>query len=186
MSTSVPVVPVVRLDKSRPFGTCHGDRVPEDPHYRVAFWQGGKIGKETITLPFDSNGELVPDDNRDGPWKGTNSEEKPVTYYPLWTAKMRKFLELKLKKLAERQADEEEIEEDEGDATASVDLAAWLRGEAEYNWPLLVETCKKKHGINFGSKAQMVTDLVIDMSLVKEEELSAKHRKMLPAQAVAA
>lgn len=183
MSTSVPVVPVVRLDKSRPFGTCHGDRVPEDPLYRVAFWQGGKIGKETITLPFDSNGELVEDDNKDAPWKGVNSEEKPVTYYPLWTPKMRKFLELKLKKLADRQADEQEIEEEDGDPTAAVDLAAWLRGQANYDWPMLVAACAKKHGIKFNSKAQMVTDLVIDLSLVKEDELTPAFRKMLPLAA---
>lgn len=187
MNTSVPVsLPVVRLDKTRPYGTCHGDRVPEDPLYRVCFWQGGKIGKDTIILPFDADGELVEDDKRDAPWKGTNSDEKPCTYYPLWTDKMRKFLALKVKKLAERQADEEEITEEEGDPSAAVDLAAWLRGQANYNWPLLVEACKKKHGINFNSKAQMVTDLVIDLSLVKEDELTLAFRKMLPGPAPSA
>lgn len=183
MNSSVPVVPVVRLDKTRPYGTCHGDRVPEDPMYRVAYWQGGKIGKDVITLPFDSEGELIEDDQKDAPWKSTDSEGKPVTYYPLWNDKMRKFLALKIKKLAEKQADEEEITEDEGDPTAAVDLKAWLRGDVKYDWPILVAAGKKKHGINFNSKSQMVTDLVIDLELVKEEELAPHHRKLLPAQA---
>ena len=183
MTTSVPSVQTITLDKTRPYATCHGDRIPDDPMYRVSYWQGGKIGKDTVTLPFDSNGELVEDDKKEAPWKSIDAESKPVTYYPLWTEKMRKFRDAKFKKLAERAIEEEEIVEDESDPAAAVDLVAWLRGNARYDWPVLVAACKRKHGINFNSKAQMVTDLVIDHALVKEEELSEQYRKMLPPKA---
>lgn len=182
MNTSVPGLPAVKLDKTRPYGTCHGDRVPEDPMYRVAYWQGGKLGKTPILLPFDSEGDLVEDDNRtEKSWPGVNSESKPITYYPLWNDKMRMFLAAKQKKLAERQAEEdEELTEEQGDTSAAVDLVKWLKGEAVYQWPELVVACKKKHGLNLQSKAQMVTDLVIDLQLVKESELAPNHAKLLP------
>lgn len=183
MNTSVPVIPAVRLDKTRPFSTCHGDRVPEDPMYRVAYFQGGKLGKNVISLPFDSEGELVEDDRKTAPWNGLNSEGKTTTYYPLWNDKMRQFLAAKQKKLAERQEEEDELVEDQGDPSATVDLVKWLKGEATYNWPELVVACKKKHGLNLNSKAQMVTDLVIDLNLVRENELAPNLAKLLPAQA---
>lgn len=184
---SVPSVsvPVLKLDETKPFGECRGERTPDDPHYHVAFWQGGKIGKDTITLPFDAAKNLVPDDGKTASWKGVDVENKPVTFYPLWTDRMRKYYALKLKKMSEVQEDEEQIEEAESDPTAGVDLAEWLRGNVKYDWALLVAACKKKYGINLMSKAQMVTDLVIDEKVVREEELSDVHRKMLPKMEVA-
>ena len=35
----------IQLDRSKPFAECRGDRTPEDPLYRVAAWQGGKLAQ---------------------------------------------------------------------------------------------------------------------------------------------
>lgn len=188
-SPSVPTVapiPVLKLDKTKPYGECRGERTPDDPHYNVAYWQGGKIGKDIITLPFDASEDLVPDDGKKEPWKSVDVENKPVTFFPLWTDRMRKYYALKLKKMAEAQEDEEQIEEAESDPSEAVNLPEWLRGHAKYDWALLVAACKKRYGINFQSKAQMVTDLVIDEKVVREEELSDLHKKMLPKVEAAA
>jgi hypothetical protein len=34
--------PVIRLDKTKAYSTNHGDMTPDDPMYRVAYWQGAK------------------------------------------------------------------------------------------------------------------------------------------------
>src|SRR4051812_39126812 len=36
--------PILRLDRSKPFSECRGERTPNDPHYRVAYWQGQMVG----------------------------------------------------------------------------------------------------------------------------------------------
>src|SRR6185436_19290664 len=84
---------VLRLDTSRPHSTCHGERTPDDPHYRVCFWQGRKVGDKMVLLPFDAKGEIVPDDGRRDAFTGINVEAKPVTHQPLYNDDMRKLAE---------------------------------------------------------------------------------------------
>ena len=59
--------PVIQLDRSKPFSECRGERTPDDPHYRVHFFQVYKVGRDQIQLPFDGNGELIaaPDEDAD-------------------------------------------------------------------------------------------------------------------------
>src|SRR2546429_444017 len=64
--------PVIRLDQSRAYSENRGEMRPDDPHYRVAFFQGeplkvirnGKPATIAVTLPFDAQGDLVPDDGK--------------------------------------------------------------------------------------------------------------------------
>ena len=77
----------IRLDRSKPFGECRGDRTPEDPHYRVAHFQGQTVNGKIVTLPFDSAGELIPDDGKTESWQGIGPDGKPITYFPARTAR---------------------------------------------------------------------------------------------------
>jgi hypothetical protein len=57
------------------------------------------MGGKMISLPFDVNGELVPDTGQDEPIVGINSEGKPHKYAPLWTPVMRQYLAAKKNRL---------------------------------------------------------------------------------------
>lgn len=182
--------PVIRLDKSKTFSTCHGDRTPEDPAYKVAYNQGGvltvKGRKVQVLLPFDVHGELVPDDGKTGPFRGMGPEGKEIVYQPLYDANMRAYLAAKIARMTaiasvSAPAAGPQIE-DEGDGSISdelaaapnaddVDLSAWLRGQAKYPPRLLREAALKRFSTHYSSTADIVVDAVMDHKLVREDEV---------------
>lgn len=175
----------ITLDRSRPFSECRGERTTEDPYYHVAWFQGGQLKKgKIVLLPFDAQGNLVPDDKKEGSWKGTNVEDKPVTYYPLWTQDMRDYLAMKEKRaeaVAARTEEEDDVENlSTEELSEEVNFGAWLRGQAKYEWPLIQAAAKKRFGRIFNSKKQLVEDLVIDEKVVPEAEVAAEFKKYLP------
>lgn len=177
--------PVIRLDRSRTFSECRGERTPEDPQYKVHFWQGGKLGPDTVLLPFDAQGLLIPDDGKTAPWMGLNNEGKPVQYHPLYDAKMRKFLELKSKKMATAatataEEPELEISEDVAKEGADVNFESWLRGEVRYQAHQLRAAAKSRYSKNYPKISELVTDLVLDEKLVPEDQVCEDLRKHLP------
>lgn len=182
--------PVIRLDTSKPFSECRGERTPDDPHYRVHSWQGTKIKGIHVLLPFDANGLLVPDDGKTEPYDGINVENKPVKHHPLYTKAMRELVELKKKKLTgAAKAAEPEIEEpddedtDAGNPADDVNFVSWLRGEAQYEWIALQAAAKKRYSRNFANKKSMVEDLVLDEKVVPEDQVCRELAKYLPARA---
>jgi hypothetical protein len=168
------------LDTSKPHAENRGDCLPDDPHYRVKYWQGQMVGKDMVLLPFDAAGELVPDDGKAGPWQALNSDGKPCTHFPLWNKAMRDLLERK-KKRSERVLTTPETD-DEEDETAEqlsddVNFVLWLKGQAQYEWSLLQVAGKKRYSIMWTSKRQMVDDLVLDHKVVSEDEVCPALRK---------
>lgn len=189
-----PTMPAVKiaLDRSKEFSECRGERVPEDPHYRVAYFQGQLFKGSKILLPFDAQGALVAEDAVNtplAPWQGVDNEGKPVRYHPLWTPRMREFLEAKLKRQAaiSQEPDEEpEFSKDDTDAAADeVNLVALLKGQAKYEWGLVQAAIKKRFHIIVQSKAQMAEVLCLDEKLVTEAELSRELFKLLPEKQAA-
>lgn len=179
----------IRLDRSKPFSECQGgERTPDDPHYRVRYFQGGKLGKDTVTLPFDAAGELVPDDGSTTPIPGL-IEGKPVFHQPLYTKGMREYLVQKTKRLAaaavvEPEDDDDDADEQKRSAADDVDFVAWLRGEVRYEPHLLRTAAKARFSRTYGSVyPQMVVDLVLDEKIVGEDEVGAALRKHLPKKA---
>jgi hypothetical protein len=177
----------IRLDRSRPFSECRGDRTPDDPHYKVHYWQGGRLGKDIILLPFDAGGQLVPDDGKTAPWTGL-VEGKQVQFHPLWNDKMREFLKLKAARLTQMAGDQ--VEEDPISTEAmtealaeEVNLQAWLRGEARYAPHLLRAAAKKRFSKNYPQIKELVVDLVLDEKLVPEDEVCNELRVHLPGKA---
>lgn len=179
---------VIRLDRSKTFSECRGERAPDDPHYRVHFWQGRMVGREMVLLPFDSQGELVPDDNKTEFWDGKDTEGKPVRHFPLYNKPMRDLLDRMKKRqtaVADKAetVDELELQDNPDTASEDVNFVSYLRGEARYEWPLLQAAAKKRFHRIFQSKKQMIEDLVMDEKIVTEAELSPEFVKLLPARA---
>lgn len=202
--TIVPQVsqlPVIRLDTSKPYSECRGERTPDDPHYRVHSWQGQKIGNKHVLLPFDSQGLLVPPDpDRMEPYTGLTVEGKQVTHQPLYNKDMLALLDRKMSKLSgaskPQAADVAAIEPDEGEDDAGgeggnadpadeVNFVSWLRGEAQYEPLLLRAAAKKRYSKNFTSTREMVNDLVLDERVVPEDQVCAVLKQYLPAKVAA-
>lgn len=182
---------VLRLDRSKPFAECRGDRTPDDPHYKVAFLQGSKVNGTNVLLPFDSADVLVPDDGRTESWQALNTDGKMAVHHPLYSPAMRELVTYKLKKLAGPAVASESaaepvdliVEEPEGTTADDVNFASWLRGEAKYEWIPLQKAAKARFSRIFQTKRQMVEDLVCDERLVPEAEVCPELAKLLPARA---
>ena len=188
--------PVIRLDKSKTYGTNHGDMLPEDPMYRVRFWQGGTLvhkgKKHTVLLPFDIEGELVPpEEGYQEPTKGRDSEGKDVVYKPLYTELMKLYRDAKLKRmvaLAPVAASEPTIEDEGGSdedvlgstsATDEVNLQAYLRGETQYQPHAVRKAAQARYGVNHARIADLVIELVLDHKLVPESQLSPAFKALI-------
>ena len=184
--------PVIRLDRSRPFGENRGDMTPVDPHYKVAYWQGSKMGGRIIVLPFDVHGELVPDDGKTEPFQGLNSDGKQTIYHPLYDQPMRDFLKAKLNRaaaLAAKQPDPNQLEEDDEDKSLDgldggdedeVNFVAWLKGEARYPSHILRQAAKRRFSINYQKIVpDLVVDCVRDHHLIPEDELCTQYKDVL-------
>jgi hypothetical protein len=186
----------VTLNRDKPFSENRGDMQPDDPHYLVAFWQGDYVRvldrrtkrptKAMVLLPFDAQGELVPDDGKKEPWQGKDSDGKPVTHYPLWNDNMRALHEKKLKELARRKEEgEDEPESDLNWTSGRVNWLGWLTGTQKYTWPVLVVAGKKTFNMDYTSKRQLVEDLVKERGLVKPERLAPDLAKLIGTELAA-
>lgn len=189
----------ITLDKSRPHGTCHGERLPEDPHYRVHFWQGGRMNGKIVLLPFDSNGKLVPDDGKTAPFQaqGVTQDGKTgiVTYTPLYDAPMRAFLDAKKRKATsiasqavpeiEEAGEPQPFEEDVSSPEDEVNLVEYLKGNQNYLWQHVRDAAKKRFHKNFKNVNALVVDLVLDEKIIGEDELADKFKVCLPKKEAA-
>lgn len=184
----------IRLDRSKRFSECRGERTPDDPHYRVHYWQGGKVGNKIVLLPFDAQGELVPPDKaRMTSYEGLDVEGKTVMHQPLYNKDMLDMLERKTARLQGPVVDQSadaavasesgDDDEEDGDTADEVNLVSWLRGEAQYQPHALRAAAKKRYSKNYADIRELVVDLVLDERLVPEDQLSSSLQKYLPAKA---
>lgn len=180
---TTPKILQIRLDKTKYHSHAIGDRIPGDPHYRVAFMQGG--------LPFDIEGILLPDDGKTEPWTAMNADNKLVTHYPLYDPKMRKLVADKMARL-NRQAESPDApieidgNSDESERMAAsddVNLESWLRGEIQYQAWKLFAAAKKRFGKNYTQLKTLVEDLVLDEKIVPEDQVCDGVKAHLTAKA---
>lgn len=179
--------PVIRLDKSKAFSECRGERTPDDPHYKVHFWQGGMFNKRMVLLPFDAQGILVPDDGKKEPYAGLNVDSKPIEYRPLYDQFMRDLVALKLKKSASAAKGDDQTETDGGDGEPAetvndndVNLESWLRGEARYAPHQVRAAVKERFHRSIQKISDIVVDLVLDEKLVLEADVCTALAGYLP------
>jgi hypothetical protein len=160
----------LKLDKSKYFSAVIGERLPDDPNYKVAYWQDG--------LPFDVSGELVPDDGKTAPWNALNVEQKPVVHHPLWNDLMRRKMATKLERMQRvtvpdqiEAATAESPEEVKRQASREVDLTAWAKGEIRYEtWAVLMAASDRFHK-KYKKTGELVKDLVEEHDVVRLDEL---------------
>jgi hypothetical protein len=175
------VQPVLKLDKSRAFGTVHGDRQVDDPLYRVRYYQGG--------FPFDTDGILVPDDGQRGLKEGMDQDGRKVFYPPLYSEPLRVLLNKKLERLLKSSKaqiepeDDEEIVDAEDFSEEDVNLEAWLRGDVKYPPHQIYKACRKRYSKNHTSIRSVVNDLVLDEELIPENEVAPELARLLDQKA---
>jgi len=151
--------PRLRIDKSRPHSTIHGERGPDDPHKLSAFHQDG--------IYFDAQGlhldHLIEDD------------------------KTRALVDKRLKRqtkaarpAAEQDGDDDGDDNDIGggkqgggdDAAADVNLESWLRGDAKYQWFAITKAVRDRYHQNITKQRDMLEFLVFDAKVISEDELA--------------
>lgn len=165
MSASVPQTKL-RLDRSRVRSTIHGERAPGDPHQFAFFLQDG--------IHFDAHGfhleELLDD-------------------------KTRALVEKRLKRQTKAAPKEEDAGDgDDGDADpdskqgsgsdpGDVNLEAWLRGEAKYQWFSVTKVMRERYHQNMSKQVDVIEWLVYDQKIIQESELDPELLALLkPAQ----
>ena len=160
------------------YSTVHGDRRPDDPHYRVSYFQDG--------LPFDNEGKLVPDDGKTESWEVKGSDGKPIVYSPLYDKAMRERLAKKIKRVMKgfksappsdsdlaEDIDEREEEADE------VNLPFWLDGQSDYQPFMVFAALKKRYGVSVHSVAEAVRFLILEKTVMPKELVRPELRRHL-------
>lgn len=182
MDTTAPALPVqekrppIKLDRTRAFGTVHGDRTPRDPHYRVHYWQGD--------LPFDAAGNLIPDDGRIEPYEGVVEGIK-VMFEPLYNQHRRDLVEKKIARLlrGRQEAAEEALgaeAEPVEDLIADVNLEQMLQSEpGMYPFWMVAEACKQRFFKKHATMRSVVEDLVLEEKIVPEQLVHKAWLRML-------
>ncbi len=177
----------IRLDRTKPYSECHGERTPLDPHYGVHFMQAYKVGKKTIHLPFDSAGVLMKDDGKTAPWETIGPNNEKTVWFPLYSAEMRELVaKLKAKQPDVEEEDEEPVIDGPTDETAAgkaVDLRSWLRGEFKLTPQEMRLAIKAQKGMNPQTVKEAVVFLVEDEQIIPRAQLSVQFQKYLPAEA---
>jgi hypothetical protein len=158
----------LQMDRSRPKSSIHGERAPDDPHVNVHFVQDG--------LPFDAQGFLVD--------SFFNDRNDP-------TGKLRALAERRLKKQVGSQAVPADAEDggggidndDDGVAGKSdnndINLEAWLRGTANYQFFTVKKVVRERYHQNLSSAAAIIEHLVLEKKIISVGELSESNRAQL-------
>ena len=180
---AAPPKVALRLDKSKPYSTIHGERQPDDPHYLVHFQQDG--------LPFDVHGRLIEDDGKRQSFSGVDADGKTVQHKPLYDDKRAEKARRKLDRLNRAStAPVEETDADDDPAAAaaekaeaaeSVNFESWLRGEVRYEHWQLVAAFEARFSRKTQKESDMVIEMVGDDHLVPEDELAPFAAKIMAA-----
>lgn len=158
-----PAAPVVRMDRSRDFGTVHGEKLPGDRHAKVFFYQDG--------LPFNAEGILVVD-------------HLDITEDPAKQAKVQKLLarSAKLLEAARGERDEDDDDEDEEDEEkddkSPINLEQWARGEQKLQWQLVTNAIAQRFAVRVSDKRSAL-ELLIAERVVSKGQLSREHQRLL-------
>lgn len=160
--------PKLRMDRSKPFATVHGERLPGDLHQNTHFFQD--------SMPFDAAGLLI--------------------YDAIEDPKIKAIADRKLKKMPAAKpaaegdgdgADDDDPDNGTGGDTKppastspdDVNLEAWLRGEMSYPWFSITKAVRERHSQNISKQADMVEFLVRDLKIIPEDQVGADLRQFL-------
>lgn len=148
----------IKLDKSRPHSTVHGDA-----EYGLAAYQDG--------LPFNHQGELI---------------EKLVTpeMQPIVDKKLRKLAKLEAANAPKDSVqqdppipepeDDEDEDENDGDSADEINFEQWLKDETKYPWHLLAKEGKKRYSKVFSNSKELADFLVYEEQILGPEDVPTK------------
>lgn len=165
---------LVRLDKTRPSSQVFGDRMPDDPHYNVAFMQG--------ELPFDTSGQLVRDNGQTVPFKSITNDGKDVIHRPLYDERSRDILLRRLNRLRRGAADSAPATRGPGKKQADLDginLEMWLRGDIDVDDALVIEAATQRYSKKFRGISHVVDFLVYDEKLIEEDQVDPQLKALI-------
>lgn len=154
--------PVVRLDRSRPYSTVHGERSASDRHANVFFYQD--------KLPFGADGTVLANH--------PDIAESPELA-ALLEGKLKKAAKVALSAPGDDAADglpTAPVEADEG--PEEVNLTLWARGEQQVQWQHVTDAIARRYGRRVKDKAGAL-ELLIGEGAVQLEHLPAPHRKLV-------
>lgn len=176
-ASPVMETPKIRMDKSRPHSTVHGERGPGDPHAGIHFYQDG--------LPHDAQGFLIldgPDYEGDSPQAKKNRD--------VAARKVSKFMAKSNKARAAAMADggpemprgidqvDEDDDEELEDEGEPVNLSAWVRGEQQVEWNEVTQEIARRYKKRVASIADAVPFLVKE-GICPANEVAKKFKKFL-------
>ena len=170
-------IQTIRVDRSRAHATIHGERGPDDPHRNAFFKQDG--------LYFDAEGalipELVPDElklkveKKIRKLNGGKAPSEPPQAAPASE-------NASTGDDAGSNGDEEDDDDDESETKLSgddINLTAWLKGEANYQWFAIAKVIRERYQKNVSKAEDAVEFLVMDQKVVSADEVAGKFKAYL-------
>lgn len=173
--------PLLQLDRSRPFFQVFGEREPTDPHAGAAYTQDG--------LHFDAQGvfmQSILDDPKATSPKRREELMKVVERRTKTAKKLPKSASeapLDPSRFGSKHTEEPTNAPPAVDST--VDLGMWLRGQAQYQWHQVSAQILARYGQRVQNKRDAVSLLVLDESVVPEDELAPDIAAALPPKQAA-
>ena len=150
----------MKLDRSLPFATVHGDRPPGDLHQAVEYFQHG--------LPFNAQGNLV---------QSLVDADPDLQKRAEALGKRKAKADAVIAALGDDEADVQ-ITPTSSHAGDDVNLEAWLRKEAKYQWFAISSAIHKRYSVRVTNQEEAVRLLVCDEKLLPAE---AVHPSLRPA-----
>lgn len=157
----------LRIDRSKPYATIHGERAPGDPHQHAQFSQDG--------IYYDASGFHIPE---------LIADEKIA-------AMVEKRLARQMKAARnEAPSPDDEAGSDDPDTTKTasdgggteVNLESWLRGEAKYQWFAITKTVRERYHQNLTKLVDVLEFLVFDEKVIPEDALAPELKLQLRPQ----
>lgn len=144
--------PKLKLDRSRPFATCHGEGLTH------AFEQDG--------LPFDHQGELA------------EKQVKTPAQKALVEKKMRRLVKLQ----AGAPSSDPDLQEpptppdddDEGNENAEMNFEAWLKDEVQYPQHVVFKEARRRFNKVFTNYKALAEFLVYDEQVLGPDDVPTK------------
>lgn len=157
----------VRMDKSRDYATCHGERTSGNSHAAVHFYQN--------ELPFDAQGILIFDHPDFEP-----ESEKPSAKAIRLRERVEKLMAKAIKSARPKaEGNSSEVEDDDsGTSDGPANLEMWARGEVRVPWNEVTQAIAKRFSRRVSNKHDAI-ELLVQERVVSMGELSDEHRKLL-------
>lgn len=170
----------VRMDRSKPFSTIHGDRGPGDQHQFVQFKQDG--------LPFDAEGKLLIEAISVDDTKNREKAKRLIERAKARAGGEKAPAVPEPQKASDQDSlntgtDETDHDSGAGGGAGEVNLEAWLRGEQKWPWFQIAAAIRTRFAKNVTKQADAVQFLVRDEKIISDADVTEAFRSYLTDEA---